>query len=92
MEKLFISVSVLLLMCIILIIYALRQRKKELELSNLRYSKLEKLDNDLKSLHIRIVRLEDDLAKVKKELAELKSSQEERMNELLNSLTITEGD
>lgn len=92
MEKLFIIVSVLLLMCIILIIYALRQRKKELELSNLRYSKLEKLDNDLKSLHIRIVRLEDDLAKVKKELAELKSSQEERMNELLNSLTITEGD
>ena len=79
-------------MCIILIIYALRQRKKELELSNLRYSKLEKLDNDLKSLHTRIVRLEGDLAKVKKELAELKSSQEERMSELLGSLTITEGD
>ena len=92
MEKLFIIVSVLLLMCIILIIYALRQRKKELELSNLRYSKLEKLDNDLKSLHIRIVRLEDDLIKVKKELAELKSSQEERMSELLGSLTIIEGD
>lgn len=92
MEKLFISVCVLLLMCIILIIYALRQRKKELELSNLRYSKLEKLEKDLKDLHIRIVRLEGDLAKVKKELAELKSSQEERMNELLRSLTITEGD
>ena len=92
MEKLFISVCVLLLMCIILIIYALRQRKKELELSNLRYSKLEKLEKDLKDLHIRIVRLDGDLAKVKKELAELKSSQEERMNELLRSLTITEGD
>ena len=90
MEKLFISVCILLLMCIILIIYALRQRKKVLELSNLRYSKLEKLENDLKNLHIRIVRLEKDLAEVKKELAELKSSQEEKMNELLNSLTITE--
>ena len=92
MEKLFISVIVLLLMCIILIIYALRQRKKELELSSIRDSKLDKLENDLKSLHIRIVRLEDELAKVKKELAELKSSQEERMDELFNSLTITEGD
>lgn len=92
MEKLFISVCILLLMCIILIIYAIRQRKKELELSSLRYSKLEKLDNDLETLHIRIVRLENELIKVKKELAELKSSQEERMGELLNSLTITEGD
>lgn len=90
MEKLFISVIVLLLMCIILIIYAIRQRKKELELSNLRYSKLEKLEDDLKTLHIRIVRLEKDLAEAKKELAKFKSSQEEKMNELLNSLTITE--
>lgn len=92
MEKLFISVIVLLLMCIILIIYALKQRKKELELGRLRYSKLEELDNNLITLQTRIVRLEDNLIKVKKELAELKSSQEERMNELLNSLTITEGD
>lgn len=92
MEKLFISVIVLLLMCIILIIYALRQRKKELKELELRDFKLEKLESDLKTLHIRIVRLEGDLAKIKKELDELKSSQEERMSELLNSLTITEGD